>query len=76
MAELLPCPFCGGTNVSVQSGENYRAEMYQAGCWDCDVWIPQDRPENSWTRQLTEQGYDSASNNWNRRATPTGREVK
>jgi hypothetical protein len=75
MDELLPCPFCAGTNVSVNPGENYRTEMYEAGCWDCDVWIAQDSPGNSYSRQLTEEGRVSAINNWNRRMIPTSGEV-
>jgi Lar family restriction alleviation protein len=68
--DLKPCPFCGRTNVSIQSGENYSEDLYEAGCWDCDVWITQDIPENSYSRELTEKGMISAINNWNRRAEP------
>lgn len=33
MADLLPCPFCGGTNVDVVEGDTYRWRL--ARCLEC-----------------------------------------
>lgn len=44
MNKLKPCPFCGGTAVSVQkvTPRFYRPIMnhlYSVVCWECDLWF-------------------------------------
>ena len=57
MADLLPCPFCGSTNV----GEPIRRRPLQVACVDCGGEGPE---------ALT---HDDARDRWNTRATPKPR---
>ena len=54
MGDLLPCPFCGSTNV----GEPIRRRPLQVACVDCGGEGPE---------ALT---HDDARDRWNTRATP------
>ena len=57
MGDLLPCPFCGSTNV----GEPIRRRPLQVACIDCGGEGPE---------ALT---HDDARDRWNTRATPKPR---
>lgn len=35
--DLKPCPFCGSTNLVVDSGDMYR---WYVECWDCEATGP------------------------------------
>ena len=56
MIELLPCPFCGGTNVAaVSAADDYGTFDWKVYCGDCDAF------------HETEAEAIAA---WNRRAAP------
>ena len=61
--ELLPCPFCGGTSVTVEEGTTYRWAV--ATCVDCGATASEVRavPDVVKTQEL-------ALAEWNRRASP------
>ena len=61
--ELLPCPFCGGTSVTVEEGTTYRWAV--ATCVDCGATASEVRavPDVVKTQEL-------ALAEWNLRASP------
>ena len=52
MAELKPCPFCGGEDLTMVECE----EMFFVGCYDCTTCGPAEETE------------EAATEAWNRRA--------
>ena len=67
--ELLPCPFCGGTDVSVEEGSTFRLAV--AICNNCDAAAPEARAIHGDKKKTQE----AALTEWNRRASPTGAPV-
>ena len=61
--ELLPCPFCGGTSVTVEEGTTYRWAV--ATCVDCGATASEVRavPDVVKTQEL-------ALAEWNLRSSP------
>ena len=53
-SELLPCPFCGGTDVDVM----FACNIVYVGCRDCNA------EGGKWRTEKT------AVKHWNRRALP------
>ena len=62
--ELLPCPFCGGTDVSVEEGSTFRWAV--AICNNCDAAAPEARAIHGDKKKTQE----AALTEWNRRASP------
>lgn len=57
MIELKPCPYCGGNDVSRQSGVRIpRAKIYYVECMDCNAVGPE-----------TTQNHEVAATRWNDR---------
>lgn len=60
LAELLPCPFCGGQAVKCFNLQRIEAPMYWVLCRDCHA-SPGDRPTEA-----------EAVTAWNTRTEPGG----
>lgn len=57
--ELLPCPFCGGTEIEIRRmPSQWQHPEYAAQCGEC------------LTINGTSLGMDAAAQEWNTRATP------
>lgn len=68
MSELKPCPFCGGTAVSIQKIEPrlYRPvknHPFSVVCWECDLFFGYDSDYGGMFDTEAE-----AIKAWNRRA--------
>lgn len=67
--ELMPCPFCGGTAVSVQKIEPYlyrpvKNHPFSVVCWECDLFFGYDDDYGGMFDTEAE-----AIKAWNRRTT-------
>ncbi len=70
--ELLPCPFCGGTNIDESfargfEGGDVSKPFIAAGCYDCDATGPDVSVPNG------ENGYKESIKAWNTRAIVEGK---
>ena len=68
---LLPCPWCGGTNVGVEEGETFRWRF--ATCLECGVRAPDVRAQTLGDGTREEWEADAkkrALEEWNNRAPP------
>ena len=61
--KLLPCPFCGGTDVSVEEGSTFRHAV--AICNNCDAAAPEALAIHGDKKKTQE----AALTEWNRRAS-------
>ena len=61
MAELKPCPFCGGDGGMTT---NVQSKIVFASCWDCGARGRAVR----WEDRLTDEKITEAIEAWNRRA--------
>ena len=67
MTELLPCPFCGGTNVRVDF--DYAREYMATWCDDCGAYGPQvDLADALAWRHSKDENRVKAIELWNTRA--------
>ena len=64
MDKLKECPFCGGTDVSVEEGSTFRWAV--AICNTCDAAAPEARAIHGDEKKTQE----AALTEWNRRASP------
>ena len=76
MSELKPCPFCGGTAVSIEKmmPRLYRPDRkFSVVCWECDLFFGYDEDYGGMFDTEAE-----AIKAWNRRAKneQTGRDTK
>ena len=66
--ETLPCPFCGGTDVTVEEGDTFR--WLVAICQGCGAQAPDVRKQTSGPGDPTEWmvvGIADAMKEWNKR---------
>jgi Lar family restriction alleviation protein len=66
---VRPCPFCGGTSVTVQHGSTFRWVF--AGCGDCGAQCGEVRVQTlgpGTPDEWTAQAQIDARAEWNRRA--------
>lgn len=69
MTEILPCPFCGGVNVSVRDGSTFRWML--AECNECGATAGESRVRTlgeGTTDEWAAQGKIDALEVWNTRA--------
>lgn len=56
MAELEPCPFCGGENLTIVEDE----KKFFVGCYDCITCGPEQETEEAaveaWNRRVNNGG--------------------
>lgn len=54
MKELLPCPFCGGTNIGEDYVETYSLDSsyFIFGCYDCGARF-EEGTEKEWNHRVT-----------------------
>jgi Lar family restriction alleviation protein len=62
VSELLPCPFCGGTNIFI--GKDYDSEIAYAFCTNCGARGPR-------VRYYVNIPVKKAYEKWDRRANVT-----
>lgn len=72
MPELKPCPFCGNTELSVSSRENFYELQGESGtasihvtCWECGT----DQWEHSWSEHDYDKRIQMLADKWNRRVS-------
>jgi Lar family restriction alleviation protein len=67
MAELLPCPFCGGAPKEPDTDQiEYNGYIGTIDCSQCDAHV-----ETQWTEKSEAEAIERIIEVWNRRATPT-----
>jgi len=61
----LPCPFCGSTEVHIQTTSTYR--WVAVHCNSCGAVGPEIRRVSVWSDELSEVDRGYATEEWNRR---------
>lgn len=67
-ADAKPCPFCAARNVSVREGSTGRWVV--AYCIDCEAQTGEVRRPVTFARDVTDDDWPAAMDEWNRRAEP------
>lgn len=73
MAELLPCPFCGG-EAELKRGKLYFDDTVQIHCTECHIHTPKIAIEcymwfdGKWDYMTEEMAIERSAKRWNRRA--------